>query len=86
MNTSLDLPIITDCKGCGACCLHFNVPPFDCTDPLGGIAWEDREDDFDFATLPDELKADLVAYQPADDEVEAVYQAVLYEIATSQEN
>ena len=22
------LPIITDCKGCGACCGHLTLPPF----------------------------------------------------------
>lgn len=47
------------CDGCGACCMHFDVPPFDCLDPLGDGSFEDREQDYDFSSLPDHLKREL---------------------------
>lgn len=37
------------CEGCGACCTHLTMPPFDSYD----------EDDLDFERLPDALKREL---------------------------
>lgn len=47
-----ELPqVVPSCTGCGACCLHLGIPPFDMYD----------DDDFDFKILPDALKLDLQA-------------------------
>ncbi len=60
------LPIL-DCLNppCGACCLHFTIPPFDCMCSLG-FDGDDFEDDVDFSRLPDHLKAELVALYESD--------------------
>lgn len=48
-----ELPVLhrVSCDGCGACCLHLGIPPFDSYD----------DDDIEFALLPQELKDELTA-------------------------
>lgn len=46
-----ELPQIPSCTGCGACCLHLTIPPFDSYD----------DDDYDFKILPDAMKVELQA-------------------------
>lgn len=51
----MNLPIVTDCNDCGACCRHMGYPTF-----LYGSATQPDEEHW--VRLPSELKESLLAY------------------------
>jgi Fe-S-cluster containining protein len=46
------LPTVTDCEGCGVCCLHMGYPAF-----VHGL--ESQDDEQHWTSLPSELKTEL---------------------------
>ena len=55
MSPTNRLPVISDCQGCGVCCMHMGYPAY--MDPA-----DQSFDAVYFNAMPDDIKAELMAY------------------------